>query len=156
MRAVLEMSNSREPDGGAKGSSGWEERQGLVPNETLQGASGAPSSLPRLSESPRKAGDPDAAADSLAASHRRHSLGGAAAAAGAPRAPRFSFGRSRSLQEGSEHASSSRAPRGRTIFGGWRINGGYSALKDQVLPVSSMLQDMRWALLPAVAPVSLA
>lgn len=147
------MSNSREPDGGAKGSSGWEERQGLVPHETLQAPQEAPSSLPRLSESPKKAEDPDAAADSLAASHRRHSLGGAMAASRAPRTPRFSFGRSSSLQEGSEQAAGGRGPQGRSIFGGWRKKGGYSALEDQVLVVSGTLQDMRKSVLQAVAVV---
>ena len=127
------MSNTREPENGAKPGSGWEDRQGLVPSEHLQAPEEAPALLPRLSESPRKAGGADAAADSLAASHRRHSLGGAMAASRAPRTPRFSFGRSSSLQEGAEQTGSGRASQGRGIFGGWRRKGDYSALENQVL-----------------------
>ena len=128
------MSNTREPVNSAKSGSGWEDRQGLVPNEHLQAPEEAPGSLPRLSESPKKAGDPGAAPDSLTASHRRHSLGGAMTASRAPRTPRFFFGRSSSLQEGAEQAESDRASQGRSMFGGWRRKGDYSALENQVLP----------------------
>ena len=136
--AVLEMSNTREPDGSIKGGSGWEDRQGLVPNDSQQSPEEAPGSLARVSESSKKSGELDAAADGLTiSSHRRHSLGGAVSASRAPRTPRFFFGRSSSLQEGSEPAASSRASQGRGIFGGWGRKGEYSVLENQVLAASS-------------------
>ena len=134
--AVLEMSNSREPDGSVKGGSGWEDRQSLVPHDSPQSPDEALGSLARVSESPKKAGEPDAAADSLTASHRRHSLGGATSMSRAPKTPRFFFSRSSSLQEGSEPGTTGRASQGRSIFAGWRRKGEYSVLEDQVLTVS--------------------
>ena len=130
------MSNTREPDNGVKPGSGWEDRQGLVPNEHPQAPEEALGSLPRLSESPKKAGDPDAAADSLTASHRRHSLGGAMTSSRAPRTPRFFFGRSSSLQEGAEQAGSGGASQGKSMFGRWKRKGDYSALENQVRKLS--------------------
>lgn len=118
---MLEMSNSREPDSGKSGS-GWEERQGLTPDDSGQAPEEAQGiaragSLASVAESPKQARE-------QASSH----------AISTPRTPsRFYFGRSSSLQEGSKAPTGSRGSQRGNIFGSWRRNGQYSAVADQVM-----------------------
>jgi len=130
--AVMEMSNSREPDN-AKSGSGWEERQSLVPNGSTRLPEEAPASLAHAFENlnSNQANEPDLASRSLTIPCR-NSLGGAFRTPSTPRTPsRPFFGRCNSLQEGTEQPMSSRASLRQGIFS-WK-KGEYSALEDQVM-----------------------
>ena len=132
--AVMEMSNSREPDN-AKSGSGWEERQSLVPNGSTRLPQEAPASLAHDSEdlNSNQANEPDLTPRSLTIPCR-NSLGGAPTTSSMPRTPsRLFFGRCNSLQEGTEQPMSSRASLRQGIFS-WK-KGEYSALEDQVIAI---------------------
>ena len=119
--AVLEMTNSAEPESARTGN-GWEDRQPLVPNGAGRLPGEATGSLGRVASMPDQAARP-----------------GRVSTSGTPRAPsRFVFGRSRSMHDEAEQPGSSRSGQQGSLFGRWRKSGQYSIAEDQVPPLATL------------------